>query len=171
MKYIVWLLLCGLLLAACDKDDDDKRFDLQGAIAYAGPYKNINPDSGRFNFNAYMLREYQIAINPTLNEPQTCYQGTFAEWKNESWEFRASYLPPPYRDNINIVNMQQYYEMIGRNPLQFGYGWTDTYDPAVNYFWGSEGDIWSQQSGDNPATIGFDGQSHFQEEYLGVIGE
>jgi hypothetical protein len=146
-------------------------FSLEEASAYAGPLHNTNPDSGHFNYDAYMLREYQIAVNPTINESGIVYSGTLEDWKTESWSGeggRASYLPPPFGWDINTSDIWQYYDMIGRYYTQFGYGWIDTYSHQ-GAFTGSEGHIWSI-SGDEPYTLWFDGNSPFFYHYRDLIG-
>jgi hypothetical protein len=60
--------------------------------------------------------------------------------------------------------------MIGKYYTQFGYGWIDTYNYSgvIN---DDLGDIWSERSGDDPATIGFDGQSAFFYQYRDMRGD
>jgi len=146
-------------------------FSLEEASAYAGPHKNTDPAQGNFNYDAYMLREYQIATNPTINESGVPYADDFSTWKTEPWEGeggRASYLPPPFGHNIDTTDIRQYYEMIGTYYTQFGYGWIDTYDHQ-GAFNGNEGYIWAI-SGDDPNTLWFDGNSPFFYHYRDLIG-
>lgn len=156
-----------VFFSSYNADGNDKTDEFE---AYAGPHRNTDPEAGHFNYDAYMLREYQIATNPSLNEQQTAYTFGFDAWKSESWDERGSYLPPPYGHNINTLDIQQYYEMIGKYDTQFGYGWIDTYSLTgpIN---GDNGDIWSQTSGDDPATIGFDGNSPFFYIYRDMRGD
>lgn len=136
--------------------------------AFAGP----KDDPNNFNVNAYMMREYQVAINPNYNS--TVYSGTLAEWKSETWEERQTYLPPPYGHDILTGDIQQYFEMIGKYFEQFAYGWRDTYPGSANLETDWEQDIW-----DNPAegftddrnTIGFDGTSPLFFQYRDMRAE
>jgi hypothetical protein len=145
-------------------DDKTKEFE-----KFAGPHLNTDPTAGHFNYDAYMLREFQIAGNPTINETGTIYDGTFEDWKSEAWDVdggRSSYLPPPFGHNINTPDIQQYYEMIGKYYTQFGYGWIDTYET----FSVTENNIWTV-SGDDPSTLWFDGSSPMFFHYRDMRGE
>lgn len=163
------------LFSSYNADGNDKTDEFE---AYAGPHKNTDPAAGHFNYDAYMLREYQIATNATLNEQQTEYGGNLSEWMNEAWEYRSDYLPPPYGHNINTLDIQQYYEMIGKYYDQFGYGWIDTYD-HTGPITGIEGNIWTgnplypDAKPDDPdgTTIGYDGYSPFFFHYRDMRGE
>ena len=147
-----------------DGDNKTKEFE-----AYAGPHLNTDPARGNFNYDAYMLREYQIATNPTIVETGIVYNGEFADWKSEQWDGeggRATYLPPPFGHNINTADIQQYYEMIGKYFTQFGYGWIDTYES----FSVTPDNIWTV-SGDNTSTLWFDGASPMFFHYRDLRGE
>jgi hypothetical protein len=154
-----------------DGDNKTKEFE-----KFAGPHQNTDPSQGNFNYNAYMLREYQIALNPTINETGTAYGGPgldFSTWKDEPWDVRASYLPPPFGHDVRTGDIQQYYEMIGKYYTQFGYGWIDTYDRTVysGTFTGDEPNtIWAF-SGDDPSTLWFDGSSPLFFQYRDMRGE
>jgi hypothetical protein len=148
-------------------DDKTKEFE-----AYAGPHKNTDPTQGNFNYSAYMLREFQIAANPTINETGVAYGFDLPTWESTPWEGdegRAAYLPAPFGHNINTGDIQQYYEMIGKYFTQFGYGWIDTYEHE-GAFTGTEGHIWSIST-DDPNTLWFDGNSPMFFHYRDMRGE
>jgi hypothetical protein len=115
----------------------------------------ISPN--HFDYNAYMLREYQIATNPNFNA--NLYTGDLSEWKNEDWSVRQSFFEnaPGFTHDILTGDLQQYYEMIGKYINQFGFGWRDTYDwQNVDVNVATTEHIWAQ-SGDDANTAAFDG--------------
>lgn len=113
--------------------------------------------------DAYLLREYQIAINPNYNS--TPYNSTLDDWKTETWEERRQYLPPPYSGDILVYHLDLRYWMITSQMIQFGYGWRDTFDANADLDHDWEQDIWSEVSGDDPLTIGFDGTSNLRDRF------
>lgn len=139
--------------------------------AYAGPHQEWNDNvTGNFELDAYLLREYQVAVNETWSSNP--YVGDLATWVDETWEERTAHLPAPYTHDISTSDVQQYYEMIGKYYEQFGYGWTDTYDPSVNLTSGTTEHIWGAGFGnDDPATVKFDGQSTMFYLYRDMRGE
>ncbi len=143
---------------------------------YAGP----RDDPNHFNVNAYLLREYQIASSDAYNtEP---FQGTLAEWRSLEWSGingRQHYLENAlgYGHDVMTDDIQQYYEMIGKYINQFGYGWDDTYDdengnplfdPNIE---NDDPALWQSSSGDDPATVGFDGTSPRFDLYRDLRGQ
>ncbi|MCC6477081.1 hypothetical protein IT157_08495 [bacterium] len=148
-------------------DGNDKTDEYE---KYAGPWKNNDSDAGNFNYDAYMLREYQISQDLTYNT--TLYDGDLSEWIEENWDLRQNFLDPPFGHDINTNDVQQYYEMIGKYYDQFGFGWVDTYDPAANLQDPNVGHIWGPSFGnDDIATIKFDGSSALFSTYVDMRGE
>jgi hypothetical protein len=157
-----WAMFANYHAKGQDKTDEFE--------AFAGPKGKPN----HFSYKAYMLREYLVAINSNYNtEP---YVGQLSDWMSETWAERQRYLPPPYGHDINTADVQQYFEMIGKYFSQFGYGWRDTFDPATldtnstdaNYApWHDEANGYT----DDPATIGFDGQSPWFFNYRDMRGD
>ncbi len=148
-------------------DGNDKTDEFE---KYAGDWPgNSSARNGNFNFDAYMMREYQVAANDLFAPVQ--YEGDYADWVDLDWVDRSPHLPAPYTHDITTNDRQQYYEMIGKYYEQFGYGWNDTYDPAgVNG--GSTEHIWGPAFGnDIPATVAYDGTSSFFFHYRDMRGD
>ena len=177
LRAVPWFaveIAAWVMFSSYNSDGNDKTDEFE---AYAGPHKNTDPTAGHFNYDAYMLREYQIATNAGLNDLQTVYTFGFDAWKNDNWEERSDYLPPPFGHNINTLDIQQYYEMIGKYDTQFGFGWIDAYDGQAGgqygsgyVFTGEEEAIWNL-SGDDFATLGYDGSSAFFYHYRDMRGD
>jgi len=148
-------------------DGNDKTSEFE---AYAGPWKNSDPNAGHFNYDVYMFREYQVANSDVFSRVK--FEGDLTEWNALSWDERTEYLPAPYTHDINTRDVQQYYEMIGKYFEQFGYGWNDAYDPAADWTIGSQDHIWGPGFGnDDPATVGYDGTSSMFFAYRDMRGE
>jgi len=152
----------------------------QGLIVQLGDTTVIIPDSAQafadanFSHYACLLREYHIAMNPSLNELQSQYPGSFAQWRAEPWQFRGDYLPLPYTYDLPETwqhSPSEYYDWISRYDSQFGYGWRDTYGAGIDPLTVSPHiNIWQTPSDptvipDDPATIAFDGTSNLLERY------
>lgn len=151
-------------------DGKDKTTEFE---KYAGP-RRVGPSqvqSGYFNVNAYLLREYQIASNTQYNT--TPYTGTLAEWSSMEWDERQEYFQDVqgYTHDVLTGDIQQYFEMVGKYINQFGYGWIDTYTEGADVFNQDIGDIWSARSGDDPSTVNFDGDSPMFYTYRDMRGE
>ncbi|MBI5059161.1 hypothetical protein HZB60_05180 [candidate division KSB1 bacterium] len=162
IEAVGWTLFAGYHAKGQDKTDEFE--------AFAGTKEAPN----HFSYDAYMLREYQIAVNSNYNTE--IYTGSLSEWQSETWAERQDYLQPPYGHDINTDDIQQYFEMIGKYFSQFGYGWKDTFDPATldltsqdpNYApWHDEANGFT----DDPSTIAFDGNSPWFFEYRDMRGE
>ena len=127
--------------------------------AFAGPRDNPN----HFDVNAYLLREWKIASSDQYNTAP--YINGLAQWKTEPWSVRQTYLEHAdgYGHDVLTLDLQQFFEMIGKYINQFGYGWEDTYPDGTNVNDEGAGHIWfwnpDTQMGDDPATVGFDGDS------------
>ncbi|MBK8130852.1 MAG: hypothetical protein IPK53_18740 [bacterium] len=179
MRLALSLLCCALLCVSCEEGDTpepgvsyeiavgDTLITIPAeAVNFAGTLGHGN----HFVWDAYMLREYQVASNPNLpREHGVPYQGTLEQWKNTSWTTRRSFLVPPYDHNVTTTSPEAYYYMIGTYAEQFGYGWVDTYDPEAN-LWDSAVRPWLHPADstllpDNPGTIGFDGGLGDMAEY------
>jgi hypothetical protein len=171
MKTFCAIFFAALLLTACEKGD--KPADGQGyeivvgdtsilipgdAVVFAGSIGHPN----HFNFHAYMLREYQVAINPAIPRGGgSAYSGTLLEWKNASWNLRRTFLVPPYTHDVLTSETELFYYNIGTYVDQFGFGWIDTYDPEAD-LWDSAVRPWlhpadSTLAPDNQGTLEFDG--------------
>ncbi|NUO18155.1 hypothetical protein HUU59_01720 [bacterium] len=155
-----WALFSQYHAKGTDKTDEFE--------AFAGPWKNNDPSNGNFNYDAYMVREYQVASNETFAPVQ--YEGSFEDWLTLEWEDRSSHLPAPYTHDIQTGDRQQYYEMIGKYFEQFGFGWIDTYDRSVPLNGSTPENIWSV-GGDDIATVKYDGQSQLFFTYRDMRGE
>lgn len=155
-----WALFSQYHAKGTDKTDEFE--------AFAGPWKNNDPANGNFNYDAYMVREYQVASNETFAPVQ--YEGSYDDWLSMEWEDRSSHLPAPYTHDIRTGDRQQYYEMIGKYFEQFGYGWIDTYDNSAPLNGSTPETIW-QVGGDEIATVKYDGQSAMFYAYRDMRGE
>lgn len=175
VKWLLPMLLIGLLLQACDEDDSEGREPVEyhitigdtaitipdSAVVFAG--LRLNPAA--FNWNAYMLREYQVAT--TMHTPP--YGGTLTEWKETHWSIRSTFLTEPYTRDFRIDDDAFYYYMIGTYKDQFGYGWRDTFDPEAD-LWDPASNPWTHPADttlipDSTHTIAFDGETKLMEQY------
>lgn len=136
------------------------------AVRFAG----FRGNPGNYAWDAYMLREYQVARDPNLPHQGSPYGGSLGEWKALNWQTRETFLVTPYntRDARTDDNASYYY-WIGTFKDQFGYGWRDTYAADANLNNPAE-DIWLHPADttvvpDNPDTPVFDGTSHLMERY------
>ena len=165
-RAIPWLAIEGVGWAMFAKYHGDGQSKTDEFEAYAGP----RDDPNHFNVNAYLLREYQIASSDAYNTKP--YSGTLSEWRTLEWSVRQGYLENAlgYGHDVLTSDIQQYYEMIGKYINQFGYGWDDTYDPNADINDPNAGHIWVP-SGDDPATVGFDGVSPHFDHYRDMRGE
>ena len=123
-----------------------------------------------FDYNAYMLREFQIATNPAYNAAP--YNGELVDWKRLEWSQRSAFFDnaPGFTHDILTEDIQQYYEMIGKYINQFGFGWRDTYPDGTDVNDPNVGHIWAL-SGDEENTAGFEGGSPWFYEYRDMRGE
>jgi hypothetical protein len=147
--------------------NDDNVYIQDGDTLY------LIPDSARaladlgYVNDAYLLREYQVAIDPNYNT--TPYEGLLADWGNEPWDQRSQYLPPPYSDNILGLSDGERYWLITTRMEQLGYGWNDTYptdadlNRDIEWIWGEPSD--PSNTPDDPNTIGFDGTSNLRNRF------
>jgi hypothetical protein len=182
MKIMHLIFLVAILFTACKEDDtsptgtgyeivvgDTTILITADAVTFAGSVQNPN----HFNFHAYMLREYQVAINPAIDRNGgSPYSGTLLEWKNASWNLRQTFLVPPYSHDVLVSSPEVYYYNIGTYVEQFGFGWIDTYDPEAD-LWDSSQRPWlhpadSTLAPDNQGTIGFDGGLGDLVEFRGM---
>lgn len=168
LRALPWLAIEAVgwtLFSSNHSKGSDKTTEFE---AFAGTKENPN----NFNVNAYLMREYQVALNPNYNS--TVYDGQIEDWKSESWEERQNFLPPPYGHDVLTGDIQQYFEMIGKYYEQFGYGWRDTHPGTVNYDTDFESDVWDNPGEgftDDRNTIGFDGSSANFFKYRDMRGE
>jgi hypothetical protein len=144
-------------------DGQDKTREFE---AYAGPRDAPN----HFNVNAYLLREYQIASSQQYNAAP--YTGTLSDWRLLDWSVRQDFLANAtgYGHDVMTDDQQQYYEMIGKYIVQFGYGWQDTYSSDADINDPNAGNIWVL-SGDDPTTAIFDGTSAMFFHYRDMRGK
>ena len=146
-------------------DGQDKTEEFE---AFAGPRDTPN----NFNANVYLLREYQIAAQ----NPTTPFTQDLSTWKTLPWDGtqgRQSYVEyaTGYGHDVLTDDIQQFFEMIGKYINQFGYGWDDTHDPALDPNSESlDPALWAV-SGDDPATLTFDGDSPLFYQYRDMRGE
>lgn len=145
-------------------NDKTKEFE-----AFAGPWKNGNRSAGNFNYEVYILREYQVSVNQVF--ARTPWEGDLSEWRTLPWTDRSEHLPAPYTHDINTPDVQQYYEMIGKYFEQFGYGWNDTWDPSYQSGTQTLDNIWRDFGGDDEATAWYDGTSSLFFTYRNMRGE
>ncbi len=138
--------------------------------AFAGPWQNKDSTAGHFNLDAYLVREYQVASNAQWSSNPYVSPNGFDDWITETWIERQDHLPAPYTHDVLTDDVQQYYEMIGKYYEQFGYGWNDTYDHSVPLNGSAPETIWGV-SGDDVATVKFDGQSAMFYLYRDMRGE
>ncbi len=131
--------------------------------AYAGNREGPN----NFNHRAYMWREYWVAQDSSRNGLRPEFNGTFDEWLALPWtsngnDDRYRHLPAPFTHDVLTDDEQQFYEMIGKYLLQFGWGWRDTYSGGAGGV-PNDTSAWASTLGgiraDNPATTAFDGDS------------
>ena len=173
------ILLMSLALVSCEegnKPADGTGYEITvgdtlitippEAVLFAGSIINTN----HFNFHAYMLREYQIAVLP--RDVGSPYNGSLLEWKNQSWNTRRTFLYPPFDHDVTTDTPELFYYLIGTYPSQFGFGWVDTYDPEAD-LWNSALRPWlrpadSTLTPDNPGTLNFDGGLGDMLEYRGM---
>jgi len=181
LHYLLCIALAAAVLAGCKDDGGDPGLsDLSievgdtlitipaAAIDYAGG--KLSPN--HFSWDAYMLREYQVASNPSYPHEGSTFNGPLNDWKSRPWNERRTFLLEPYSRDINTSNAAQYYYLIGTYPEQFGYGWRDTYDNGANLTniasvpWSHPAD--TTLRADSPGTIEFDGETGFMAEYRGM---
>lgn len=181
MKFLL-LIIVALLMFACEegnKPDDAQDYTVvvgdtvitipAEAVRFAGSLLS----GEHFQFHAYVLREYQVAINPAIPRGNgSAYTGSLVEWKNMGWGTRRTFLVAPYAHDVTTDSPELFYYMIGTYPDQFGYGWVDTYDPEANLWdgalrpWNHPAD--STLTPDNPSTLEFDGDLGDMLEYRGM---
>jgi hypothetical protein len=136
--------------------------------AYAGSRESPN----HFSYRVYMYAEYMVARDRGSSSGVK-YEGTFDNWLDQTWEVRSGFLPPPFTHDVLDDDRQQYFEMIGKYFVQFGWGWQDTYNG------GNGGDVndnsWLNPAPglrpDDPATVAFDGESPMFFHYADMRGE
>ncbi|MCB9357192.1 MAG: hypothetical protein H6506_01435 [Calditrichaeota bacterium] len=153
------------LFASYHGQGNDKTSEFE---TYAGPWQNTDRGAGNFNYDVYMLREYQVAVNEVF--ARTPWEGDLVEWRDLPWTDRSEHLPAPYTHDINTRDVQQYYEMIGKYYEQFGYGWNDAWDGAYSPGTQTLDNIWLA-AGDDPSTSWFDGSSAMFYHYRDMRGE
>jgi hypothetical protein len=171
--------LSFLILLSCENDDPSRppieyRLTVgdttiiipDAAIQFAGARGSL----GNFVWDAYMLREYQVARDPNLPHPGSPFTGSLTEWKALGWPTRQTFLIAPYTaHDANTDDGAQFFYEIGTYLEQFGYGWRDTYDPDADlsnpavHIWLHPADTTLVR--DNTSTPEFDGTSHLIEQY------
>lgn len=174
------LIICCLFLLVLACDDNSEQSELpeyrytSGDTTFLIPPEAVEFAGGRiasnyFNWDAYMLREYQVATNPSLRFPDPVFGGDINSWKGRPWQERRTFLVAPYDLDINTGNPAEFYYRIGTFTEQFGYGWIDTFDPEADLWnpaphpWNSPAD--STLTADRAATVEFDGESNLLLEY------
>ena len=178
MRNVLAIVFLALIVSSCSDDDPETppiEFRLtvgdtliiipEEAVLFAGG----RGDFGNFTYDAYMLREYQVATDEDLPHPGATFSGTLNDWKALGWDLRQTFLLPPYTRDIKTNDGAQYYYMIGTYLDQFGYGWRDTFDPEANLF-DPAVHIWLHPADttlipDAPGTIGFDGTCQLVSQY------
>ncbi|MBU0508428.1 hypothetical protein KKH27_06290 [bacterium] len=155
--------------------------------AYAGSRDAPN----NFNYRAYMWQEYALAKDTVRNGGRPRFTGSFDDWINPSimsWDGdpdplknRYTYLPAPFTHDVMTNDEQQYFEMIGKYILQFGFGWLDTYNYGNGWNSGLESTDppdrtpWDHPAGDlradDPSNRQFDGESLLFYVYRDMRGE
>lgn len=170
MKVLGLLLSLVLLLFSCKKDDETTPPPNGGGYQYVRedstvvtiPQAAVQFAQQNFSRDAQQMREFQVAT--TVSDP--AWQLGLGIWKSESWQIRQQYLVSPYEYDVKTDDSAQFYYEIGELVSQFGYGWKDTFD-AVNFNPDSTytTHIWPS---DHPETVGFDGQSAYRDEYVGM---
>jgi hypothetical protein len=171
-----WAMFAKYHAAGQSKTDDFE--------AYAGWRDTPN----NFDVRAYMWAEYKVANSPTMHGGDSTYNGSFADWRLLLWDSdyestrnRATYLPPPFTHDVMTDDRQQFFEMIGKYFLQFGWGWKDTHDNGAgvtqsnaNDFWSANEPDWTHSSytggEDNPLSVNFDGRSDMFFHYRDMRG-
>ena len=139
-------------------------------------YAGWRDTPNNFNVRSYMFAEYQIAQDSTRNGFRPTFHGNFGDvdtpgsymflWND--WNTRYQSLPAPFTHDVYTSDQQQFYEMIGKYMLQFGWGWRDTHT--------GDGDAsdWTHPAdgvaADNPATVAFDGGSPMFFHYRDMRG-
>lgn len=177
MSKWIAIIVAAFMFLACedgDKPEDGTSYELAvGDTLITIPAEAVRFAAEHFEWHAYMLREYQIAINPSIpRNGGSPYSGELIDWKNASWSLRSTFLVPPYAHNLDTNQLELYYYLIGTHPDQFGFGWMDTYDPEAD-LWNSALRPWlnpadSTLTPDNPSTLEFDGGLGDMLEYRGM---
>jgi len=156
-------------------NDKTKEFE-----AYAG--KRDLPN--HFDYRAYMYQEYELARD-TLRSGKPAsdvFNGSFEDWLAMPWDGdpdtrnnRYYYLPAPFTHDVMTDDEQQYFEMIGKYILQFGFGWRDTYNNGDGWTSGLNRTAWESPAGglrpDNPNNREFDGESLLFFVYRDMRGD
>lgn len=171
-----WLLLCCVwLFCACEEGDppNDKAYEIVvGDTSITITSDAVNFANANFSWDAYMLREFQIASSTQIPREGSAFAGNLSEWKNMPWAVRETYLIIPFLHDISTNSPELFYYNIGTHFDQFGFGWKDTYDPEANIFdetahpWTHPAD--TTLAVDNPGTLNFDGESDFFVTYRGM---
>ena len=170
-------MLLSVVLWSCSNDDGDERTPVNYQLT-VGDTVIVIPDSAvtfadlQFSFDAYMLREYQVATDEDISRPGEPFWGNLNDWKAQGWGLRTTYLVSPFVHNVTTTDKAQYYYMIGTYLDQFGFGWRDTFDPNANLF-NPAVNIWLEPADttlipDNAATVLFDGETRLMGQYRGM---
>ncbi len=168
LRALPWLAIEGVGWAMFAKYHGDGQDKTDQFEKFAGAKNSPN----NFVYDAYILREYQVAASDAFNTVP--YANGLSAWREEPWDVREPYLPPPFTHDINTGDIQQYFEMIGKYYSQFGFGWRDTYPSTANLNDQNAGAIWTDPSQgfmDDEATVEFDGQSPLFFQYRDMRGE
>jgi hypothetical protein len=173
-RLILLTLMSACLLASCKKEHTTQppsntggyQYVLEDSSVVTIPGNAVQFAQQHFNSDAQLLREYQIAINPQYVNPAWEQNLGLSIWKSESWQVRQQYMVFPYERDVRTDDSAQFYYQIGEFFAQFGYGWNDTFDPAT---FNSDStytvNIWPTDHGE---TVGFDGQSNYHTQYMGM---
>jgi hypothetical protein len=174
MKWIAVLVLSALCIWSCsDNSSSDQAIPdyhiTVGDSVITIPALAVTFANEHFSLDAYLLREYQVARDPALHQQGPAFSGTLNDWKALDWSVRQTFLMVPYSYDVRISDDAQYFYWIGTFFEQFGYGWSDTFDPEADLM-NPAVHIWLHPADttlipDNASTVGFDGESHQVEQY------
>jgi hypothetical protein len=171
-----WALFADYHKKGQDKTTEFENYASYGTTPYDGGLgRGYRPNN--FDASAYLFAEYRIARD-TITAP-VVYRGDYSQWINETWTERQRHLPAPFTHDIMTTDPQQYFEMIGKYLLQFGFGWKDTYnwngDSWSPWTPGETSPDWSHPAqglrADTSNTVAFDGESRMELMYADMRGK
>ncbi|MBK6766584.1 MAG: hypothetical protein IPG71_09810 [bacterium] len=172
-----WLLLCCVWLCCACEDGDSPPDTTAYEIVVGDTLITISVDAvnfanTHFSWDAYMLREFQMASSTQIPSEGAAFSGSLPDWKNLPWVVRETFLFVPYGHDAATSSRELFYYIIGTHFDQFGFGWKDTYDPEANIFdeserpWNNPAD--TTLAVDNPGTLNFDGESNYFAAFRGM---
>ena len=136
MRFVFCFLLLGsfcLVMLACKDDPSSWAPD---PMIEARQFADLH-----FNEWEYRHIEFELARNALYGDSGSYPFNDTLRWMEEDWDVKNKYLPqegfthsmPTQRERDNNANEdQQYYEMIGKYILQFGFGWDDATGDLFN---------------------------------------